>query len=159
MAGSAAKKSTSRHRKALAQYAVIALLANVIFFGVRWGFGIEITLREWALLAFSEVTLILSGWSLVWTASEFGTLAATSLDYFGIACATLLLSSIWGKGWWVLVGVPAYLTYQWGGFVRNALGFGPKAVAAEDAAQAPAALPPSAGGKGHGGARNKASRK
>lgn len=160
MAGSAAKKSTSRHRKALLQYAALALAANAVFFGVRFGFGIDITAREWVLVAVSEAALLLSGWSLVWTASEYGTLAATSLDYFGIACATLLLASIWGKGWWVLIGLPAYLTYQWGGFIRNAIGWGPKAAAAEGSdTQAPGAAPSASGGKAHGAARGRVARK
>lgn len=127
MAGAAAKKSSSRQRQALLQYAAAALVANAIFFAVRFGLGSGVTFREWLLLAVAEVTLLASGWSLVWTASEWGALAASSLDFFAIACATLVLSSIWSKGWWVLIGVPAYLIYQWGGFLRNLLGWGPKA--------------------------------
>jgi hypothetical protein len=127
MANASAKKSKAMFRKSLLQYGGLAALLNLLFFFTRfWVLALPLSSREWFLLAFTEATLLLSGWSLVMTATDLGTLAASSLDFYGIACATLVLASFWGKGWWILVGVPSYLVYQYGGMLQNLLGLNKK---------------------------------
>lgn len=145
MAGAAAKKADSRRRQALLQYGLAALIANALFFTVRFCFGSGVGTSEWVLVALAEATLVASGWSLVSTAALMDALAASSLDYFGIACAALALASIWAKGWWILIGLPVYLVIQWGAFLKNMLGWGPKEAPVSEPTQQQA--PASAGSK------------
>ncbi len=123
MTNASAKKSAALFRKSLILYGGIGLGCNALFFFFRlWLLPISPTTNEWYLIAFTELTLLLSGWTLIATATDLGTVADSSLDFFGIASATLVLSSFWVKGWWLLAGVPAYLIYQYGGFILGVLG-------------------------------------
>lgn len=124
MAGGAAKKASTRQRRAIILYGGIVAAVNVLFFALRYvAWKQPLTRREWTGVLSLAGMYTLCVWNLISSAALDVTPEA-AIDLLALAAVTQLASLYSPRGWWLLALVPVYFAYSFAGPLAGLLGKG-----------------------------------
>jgi hypothetical protein len=124
MAGGAAKKASTRQRRAIVIYGGIVAAINVLFFVLRYAVWKQpLTRREWTGVLSLAGMYTLCVWNLISSAALDVTPEA-AVDLLALAAVTQLSSLYSPRGWWLLALVPVYFAYSFAGPLAGLMGKG-----------------------------------